>query len=41
MSHRPSMDALATLVTPTLTALVEYYRRHEQIELWAPAPLEP
>jgi len=38
----PAMQALATLATPADPdrPLVEYYRRHNEIELWVPVPPE-
>jgi hypothetical protein len=39
----PAMQALAALAAPADPGrpLVEYYRRHEEIELWVPVPPEP
>ena len=39
----PAMQALAALAAPADPGrpLVEYYRRHDEIELWVPVPPEP
>lgn len=39
----PAMQALTALAVPADPGrpLVEYYRRHDEIELWAPVPPEP
>ena len=39
----PAMQALAALAAPADPdrPLVEYYRRHDEIELWVPVPKEP
>jgi hypothetical protein len=39
----PAMQALAALAAPADPdrPLVEYYRRHDEIELWVPVPPEP
>jgi len=39
----PAMQALVALASPADPdrPLVEYYRRHDQIELWVPVPPQP
>jgi hypothetical protein len=39
----PAMRALTALAAPADPdrPLVEYYRRHDEIELWVPVPAEP
>ena len=39
----PAMQALETLAVPADPGrpLIEYYRRHDEIELWVPGPAQP